>query len=67
MSTRCPGGIINPELPVLWEITISSYKKYGVSGQILLMHEHLSLNPQEGQGLPTKRDPRCAPRDNSYL
>lgn len=47
MSIHCPGGIIRPWLPVLWEIKISSYKKYGVSGQILLLHEHLTLNPQE--------------------
>lgn len=67
MSTHCPGGIITPGLPVLWEITISSYKKYGASGQILLICEHFSLSPQEGQGLPTKGDPRCGVWDNSYL
>lgn len=43
-----------------------SHKKQGVSGQILLIHEHHSFSPQKSQGLPTKGDPRCGPRGNSY-
>jgi len=41
MLLHCPGGIICPGLPVLWEIHISLCKKHGVSGQILLLQEHL--------------------------
>lgn len=67
MLIHCPGRITCPGLPVLWEIKISLYKKYSASGQILLLHEHLPLNPQEVRGLPTKSETRGGPRDNSYF